>query len=129
METRTSSRPASRIREGLNQDDSGSPEPAMPAAGSSRISHPRNLKNNGQDEKNQTAPGEEAEQRDQAQPSAAGNEDSGQQAASAQADAAAQTMSREEAEQLLQAMQSEEGRLHLYIPSQETTENATRKDW
>ena len=74
-------------------------------------------------------PAKRQQQQGQAQPSAAVSEDSGQRSASATADAAAQAMSREEAEHLLQAMQSEEGRLHLYIPRQGDTENATGKDW
>jgi hypothetical protein len=38
-------------------------------------------------------------------------------------------MTREEAEQLLQALQNQDGRLNLYIPMQKNRENTTGKDW
>ncbi len=38
-------------------------------------------------------------------------------------------MTQEEAEQLLQAVQSEEGRLNLYVPIQPDKDNKIRKDW
>ena len=123
--------PGQQDQEGLNPDNSGTPEPADSGSQEQPEQEQPAPKpeEKGQDENNQTASGEAAAQQEGAQPSAAGNEDAEQQAASAQADTTAQAMSREEAEHLLQAMQSEEGRLHLYIPSQKTTENATGKDW
>ena len=41
----------------------------------------------------------------------------------------AHTMTRGEAQQLLQALQDEEGRLNLYIPVQKTNPNDITKDW
>ena len=114
---------------GMNPDNPGSPEPADDGGREQQAQSTPKPKENGQGEKQQTASGEEAAERDQAQPSAVGNEDAGERPASAQARTATQAMSREEAEHLLQAMQNEEGRLHLYIPRQGSKEKTTGKDW
>lgn len=83
-----------------------------------------------QPQENQTATPENAEQEDQGKQSAGGSEASGQNAPPPPGSLAeAQAMTQEEAEQLLQAVQNEEGRLNLYIPMQENKDNKIRKDW
>lgn len=83
-----------------------------------------------QPQENQTGTPEDAEQEDQDEKSAGASEASGQNAPPPSgSQAGAQAMTQEEAEQLLQAVQNEEGRLNLYIPMQENKDNKIRKDW
>ncbi len=82
---------------------------------------------NAQDEQKQTVSGDEAEQKE-IQPSA-GNQTPEQKNGPRHGETTAQSMTREEAEQLLQALQNQDGRLNLYIPMQENRENTTGKDW
>ncbi len=99
--------------------------------------------NSEKQEEKSSQSGEETEQHeeDQATPENSGaegqdgqsgvnNEASDQQAPSpAKREAGVQAMTQEEAEQLLQAVQSEEGRLNLYVPIQPDKDNKIRKDW
>lgn len=84
--------------------------------------------NTDQPQENQKGTPEDAEQEDQGAQSADASEASGQPPPPG-SQAETQAMTQEEAEQLLQAVQNEEGRLNLYIPMQENKENKIRKDW
>ena len=80
-------------------------------------------------QKNQTTEPEEAAGQDKGAQPAVEAENSETKDPPAGAEEAAMAMTREEAEQLLQAVQNEEGRLNLYIPMQENKDNEIRKDW
>ena len=73
-------------------------------------------------EQNQLTPAPEpsSQKESSGSPGAAGNKE--------MAEINDQQMTREEAEKLLQAVQEEDGRLHLYVPMQEQ-ENKSQKDW
>ncbi len=109
---------------------SESPAPDKPGSENQDQKSSQDSDETGEQEENQGAPensGEETQDRD----SGLADDSSGQQQEASPADKQerAQAMTQEEAEQLLQAVQNEEGRLNLYVPIQPNKDTTIRKDW
>jgi len=84
----------------------------------------------GKRQENSTDSPDKKDQADQHNQVADAEESSDNTSAGSQAaEADVQAMTREEAEQLLQAVQNEEGRLNLYVPMQKDNDKKIQKDW